>query len=151
MCVECSQLVPAGLLFSCAKGGEGQDTYVKVGGVLVDESPVVICVCCAQATFLKKDAYRIQDIQRSAKPFQIAEDSGDYDYRELYQLLLQISCYSKGVLFQDLLAMQHKQQGLIREYLHFLMDNMHLVERVGDLSCWVCVLPCREQSVPSYL
>ena len=59
MYVKCSQLVPAGLLFSCTKGGEGQDTYVSMGGVLVDESPVVICTRCAQAVFLKKDAYKI--------------------------------------------------------------------------------------------
>ena len=58
-CVKCSQLVPAGLLFSCTKGGEGQDTYMSVGGVLVDESPVVICIRYAQATFPKKDTYRI--------------------------------------------------------------------------------------------
>ena len=50
----------------------------------------------------------------------------------MYQLLLQISCFSEGVLSQDLLAMQHKQQGLIRDYLHFLVDNTRLVERVGN-------------------
>ena len=113
MCVKCSQLVPAGLLFSCTKGGEGQDTYVSVGGVLVDESPMVICVRCAQSAFPKKDAYKIPGVQHPAKPFQIAEDGSDYDYRKLYQLLLQILCYSEGVLSQVLLAMQHKQQGLI--------------------------------------
>ena len=59
MCVKCSQLVLAGLLFSCTKGGESQDTYVSVGGVLVDESPVVICVHFAQAAFPKRDAYKI--------------------------------------------------------------------------------------------
>ena len=65
-------------------------------------------------------------------PFQIAENSDDYDYGKIYQILLQISCYSEGVLSQDLLAMQHKQQGLIREYLHFLVDNARLVKRVGN-------------------
>ena len=59
MCVECSQLVPAGLLFSCTKGGEGQNTYVSVDSVLVDKSPVVICVHCTQAAFPKRDAYKI--------------------------------------------------------------------------------------------
>jgi len=105
---------------------------VSVGGVLVDESPVVICVHCAQAAFPKRDAYKIQGIQRPATPFQIADDGSDYDYGELYQLLLQISCFSEGVLSQDLLAMQHKWQGLIRDYLHFCVDNTGLVERVGD-------------------
>ena len=28
--------------------------------------------------------------------------------------------------------MQYKQQGLIHEYLHFLVDNVRLVERVGE-------------------
>ena len=84
MCVKCSQLVPAGLLFSCTKGGESQDTYVKVGSVLVDESPMVICIHCAKAAFPKKDTYRIRGIQHLAKPFQIAENGSDYDYRELY-------------------------------------------------------------------
>ena len=147
MCVKCSQLVPAGLLFSCTKGGEGQDTYVSVGGVLVDESPVVICMHCAQAVFPKRDAYKIRDIQRPAAPFQITENGSNHDYRELYQLLLQISCFSEGVLSQDLLAMQHKRQGLIRDYLHFLVDNARLVERVGDshvgyVYCLVENKPC---------
>jgi len=126
VCGLCQQL------FSCTKGGKGQNTYVSVGSVLVDESPMVICVHCAQATFPKKNAYRIQGIQHPAKPFQIAENGSDYEYGELYQLLLQILCYSKGVLSQDLLAMQHKQQGLIREYLHFFVYNARLVEQVGD-------------------
>jgi len=30
------------------------------------------------------------------------------------------------------MAMQHKWQGLICEYLHFLVDNVCLVEKVGD-------------------
>ena len=84
MCVKCSQLVPAGLLFSCTKSGEGQDTYVSMGGVLVDESPVVICMHCAQAAFPKRDAYKIRGIQHPATPFQIAKDGSDHDYRELY-------------------------------------------------------------------
>ena len=83
-CVKCSQLVPAGLLFSCAKGGEGQDTYMSVGGILVDESPVVICVHCAQAAFLKRDVYKLRGIQHPAAPFHVADDGSDHDYRELY-------------------------------------------------------------------
>ena len=70
---------PAGLLFFCTKGGEGQDTYMSVGGVLVDESPVVICVHCVQATFLKRDTYKIRGIQRPAAPFQITDDGSDHD------------------------------------------------------------------------
>jgi len=65
-------------------------------------------------------------------PFQIAENGGNYNYGELYQIFLQILCYSEEVLSQDLLAMQHKQQGLICKYLHFLVDNACLVERVGN-------------------
>ena len=99
---------PAGLLFSCAKGGEGQDTYVSMGGVLVDESPVVICVHCAQAAFPKRDVYKLRGIQHPAAPFHVADDGSNHDYGEMYQLLLQISCFSEGVLSQDLLAMQHK-------------------------------------------
>ena len=107
VCCVC-QVQLAGLLFSCAKGGESQDTYVKVGGVLVDESPMVICVHCAHTTIPKKNTYKIQDIQRPAAPFQIAENGSDYDYREMYQILLQILCYNEEVLSQDLMAMQHK-------------------------------------------
>ena len=56
------QVQPAGLLFSCDKGGEGQDTYMRVGGVLVDESPMVICMHCVYTTIPKKDTYKIQGI-----------------------------------------------------------------------------------------
>ena len=62
VCVKCSQLIPAGLLFFCAKGGEGQDAYVKVGGVLVDESPMVICVHCIHTMIPKKNTYKIQGV-----------------------------------------------------------------------------------------
>jgi len=122
---------------------------VSVGGVLVDESPVVICMHCAQAAFPKRNAYKIQGIQRPATPFQIAENSSDHDYGELYQLLLQISCFSEGVLSQDLLAMQHKRQGLIQDYLHFLVDNARLVEWVGDSH--VGYVYCLVENVPHLL
>ena len=66
---------------------------------MVDESPMVICMCCVHATIPKKDTYKIRGIQHPAAPFQITKDDSNYDYREIYQILLQISCYSKGVLF----------------------------------------------------
>ena len=42
---------------------------MSVGGVLADKSPMVICVCCAQSAFPKKDAYKIRGIQHLAEPF----------------------------------------------------------------------------------
>ena len=112
-----------------------------------DESPMVICVHCIRATVPKKSTYKVQGIQHLTVPFQVTKNSDDYDYREMYQLLLQISCYSEGILSQDLIAMQQKRQGLIREYLHFLVDNTCLVKKVGDshlgfVYCLVENKPC---------
>ena len=81
-------------------------------------------------TILKKNTYKIWGIQCQA--VQVAEDGSDYDYGEIYQFFLQISCYSEKILSQDLLAMQQKQQGLICKYLHFLVNNAHLVKKVGN-------------------
>ena len=65
-------------------------------------------------------------------PFQVAKNDSDYDYGKMYQLLLQISCYSERILSQDLMVMQQKLQGLILKYLHFLVNNARLVEKVGN-------------------
>ena len=75
---------------------------MKVGCVMVDESPMAIYMCCIHTTILKKNTYKIQGIQHLAVPFQVAENSSNYDYGEMYQLLLQISCYREGILSQDL-------------------------------------------------
>jgi len=36
-----------------------QDAYVKVGCVVVDESPMALCMCCIHTTIPKKSTYKV--------------------------------------------------------------------------------------------